>query len=264
MPAQWHDLKLYFGELRVQASYGITRWLSADLQWSLRLVGVQFQLQDLATRRPIAPPFGEELHHRREVVVGPSDPWLGLRLADALGPLSFSFRLGATLPVGSTVENPFARGRAGRVHQHIQLGTGTVDPFFDLSLRRTIGHFAIEGWLLGKTSLYRNPHDYQAGSQLLSGLRASSDLWLSRWRFLLGLLAYREEPERWSGIVENEGNLGRTDLIAESSLSWRFAGRWVATASLRIPVATWAEGAQLTTPAIAELKIGAAFDLLGR
>ena len=66
---QWHALRLFFGELRLGASYGITSWLSTDVMWSLRLVHVQFQLEDLE-RRPIEQPYGEELHHRTETLVG--------------------------------------------------------------------------------------------------------------------------------------------------------------------------------------------------
>lgn len=263
VPPEWHDLRLFFGELRLHTDYGITDWLAADLTWSLRIVRTDYRLLDAATRQPIEYPFGPDIHHRTETLVGPSDPWLGLKVTVAPGPWSFRLRAGATLPVGSTVENPFALARDGKVHQHVQLGSGTVDPFAEVAASRRFGGTSVEAWLLGKAALYRNRHDYQAGNQLLGGVRASSDLGTARWRFVLGLLAYHEEAERWSGVVEDEGNLGRTDLIAETQVAWLFADRFALTLGLRVPVATWATGAQLNTPAIADVGLSRAFDLLG-
>jgi hypothetical protein len=264
VPDEWHDLTLFFGELRLHAQYGITAWLAADLAWSLRVVHVGFRLEDAATRMPITPPFGPDLHHRTETLVGPTDPWLSMRAAKAIGRWTFSFRLGLTLPVGSTVPNPFELGREGRPHEHIQLGTGTVDPFAGLEARRAVGRFSIAGWMLGKASLYDNSFHYRAGSQLLAGANVSSDLWAPRWWFMLGALVYDEQPERWSGLTESEGNLGRTDVMIDTAIVWRFRGAWSASLSAHIPVYTRAVGAQLDTPAIGELGIARAFDLIRR
>jgi hypothetical protein len=262
VPDEWHDLTLFFGEVRLHAEYGITRWLSADLLWSLRVVHVGFQLQDAATRMPITPPYGPDLHHRTETLVGLTDPWLSLRAAKTLGPWAFAFRAGLTLPVGSTVPNPFELGREGKEHEHIQLGTGTVDPLVGAELHRAIGRFSVAGWMLAKASLYRNAHDYQAGNQLLAGTNVASALWTPRWWFMLGALVYNEQPERWSGLTETEGNLGRTDLMLDTAIAYRFVGKWSVTFSGRVPIVSYAVGAQLTTPAIVELGLARSFDLV--
>jgi hypothetical protein len=89
----------------------------------------------------------------------------------------------------------------------------------------------------------------------------ASDLWLPRWWFMLGAFVYDEQPERWNGITESEGNLGRTDVLLESAVTWRFARRWTVTASARVPVFSHAVGAQLNTPAVGELTIARPFDL---
>jgi hypothetical protein len=264
VPDEWHDLTLSFGELRLHAEYGITSWLSADLFWSLRVVHVGFQLEDPATRMPITPPFGPDIHHRTETIVGLTDPWLSLRAAKHLGHWAFVFRLGLTLPVGSTVPNPFELGREGVPHEHIQLGTGTVDPLVGVELRRGIGRFSLAGWTLGKASLYQGSHGYQSGSQLLGGANLSSDLWLSRWWFMLGALVYNEQPEHWNGVTETEGNLGRTDFMLDTAVSWRFSGRWSIGLAARVPLFSHAVGAQLNTPAIAELSLSRPFDLVRR
>jgi hypothetical protein len=264
VPPEWHDLTLFFGELRLHAEYGITSWLSADLLWSLRVVHVGFVLEDAATRMPITPPYGPDIHHRTETLVGLTDPWLSLRAAKVIGPWAFAFRLGLTFPVGSTVPNPFELGREGKPHEHIQLGTGTVDPLVGVEVRRILRRFTLTAWMLAKTSLYQGSNGYQAGSQLLGGVNLSSDLWAPKWWFMLGALVYNEQPERWSGITETEGNLGRTDLMLETSISRRFARKWIVTLSARVPLYSWAVGAQLNTPAIAELSLARSFDLIRR
>lgn len=262
--SEWHALKLAFADVRVHAEYGITDWLAADLLWGLRIVHVGFILQDAATREPIESPFGAEIHHRDETIVGLGDPWLSLRAVKTLGPWAFGFRGGLALPVGSTVENPFALGREGREHEHIQLGTGTVDPFVGVEVQRGIGRFTVVGWMLGKATLYENAHQYRAGSQLMGGFTVTSNLWTKRWAFTLGALGYHEEPETWAGIVETEGNLGRTDVLLDTNLAWQFAGRWSISLGARIPVFSHAVGAQLNTPAIGLLTISRPFDLIRR
>jgi len=264
VPDEWHDLTLFFGELRLHAEYGILSWLSADLLWSLRVVHVGFQLEDAVTRQPITPPFGADIHHRTETLVGLTDPWLSLRAARVLGPWAFVFRAGLTLPVGSTVPNPFELGREGLPHEHIQFGTGTVDPLAAIEVHRAIGRFAVAGWMLAKTSLYENSYHYQAGSQLLAGANVSSALWTRGFWFMLGALVYDEAPERWDGVTESEGNLGRTDLMLDTAVSWRFASRWSMTLSARVPLYSRAVGAQLNTPAIGELGVARSFDLGSR
>lgn len=264
VPDQWHNLKLFFGELRLHAEYGITNWLSVDLLWSLRLVHIGFQLEDAATRQPLAPPFGEEIHHRTETLVGLTDPWLTMRAAQVLGAWAFAFRAGLSLPVGSTVPNPFALGREGRSHEHIQFGTGTVDPIVGVEMQRAIGRFTLGGWMLARASFYENTHGYRAGSRYTAGLQVGSDLWRPRWWFVLGALVYNEQPERWDGITETEGNLGRTDVMLDTSVSWQFYGRWSISAGARVPVWSHAVGAQLSTPTIGQLTISRPFDLRRR
>lgn len=262
VPDEWHDITLFFSDLRAHAEYGLTSWLSADVTWALRIVHVDFRLEDAATRQPIDPPFGADLHHRTETIVGLGDPWVSLRAVHALGPWAFVFRAGATLPVGSTQPNPFALGRAGYPHEHIQLGTGTVDPFVDLEVRRGVGRLDLSAWTLAKFSLYRNGYGYQSGNQLLAGLDAQSDLWTRRFRFTLGALVYHEEAERWDGLVEEEGNLGRTDLMLDTALAWLAPRRWAISVGARFPVYSHAVGAQLSTPAIFLVTVTRPFELL--
>lgn len=264
VPPEWHAVTLYFGELRLRATYSFTDWLAVDLLWSLRMVVQRFVLEDLATREPIESPFGEEIHHRNETLVGLTDPWLSLRVGQQDGPWTAMLRLGATLPVGNTVPNPFELARQGKVHEHIQFGTGTVDPFIEVEVRRIVGRFTVSVDLLGKFTLYQNPNGYQAGNQFSAGLRTWSDLWTNHLIFMLGASAINEAAERWNSIYEGEGNLGRTDLVLDTSISARLPRGVILSLGGRIPLYSIAAGEQLTSPAIAELSVTRSFDLTRR
>ena len=45
--AEWHDVKLLFTDIRLAADLGVTDWLAVELLWSLRVVDIKFELQDL-------------------------------------------------------------------------------------------------------------------------------------------------------------------------------------------------------------------------
>lgn len=259
VPPEWHDVTLYFAELQLHAEYSFTNWLAAELQWSLRSVTQRFVLEDLATRQAIAPPFGADLHHRNETLLGPTDPWVGLHAAKQLGRWAWLFRLGATLPVGATVPNPFELERVGKVHEHIQFGTGTVDPYAEVEIQRVAPHLTLTASVLGKATLYQNSNGYKAGDFLLGGLHVWSDLFTSRWSFGAGVLVYEEFAETWNGIEEEEGNLGRTDLLLDTSIAYRLPRSFTLAVSARIPVYTIAAGEQLATPAIIGLSVARSF-----
>src|SRR5207237_561231 len=128
----------------------------------------------------------------------------------------------------------------GLPHEHIQFGSGTVDPFVHVELRGDVGRFGLSGWVLGKATLYANTHAYQAGDLLMGGLDAASDLWTRRFRFLLGAFVYHEQPERWDGVIEDEGNLGRTDLLVETAIGCRVGAGVTVTVGAKVPVWTHA------------------------
>ena len=152
-PPQLHDQRFYIGELRPVASVGITKIFGAELQAPLRL------LQDhdcvpparwhafRAGLREHSPPQRDALRLRRP---------LAFRTRHLVGRRLHRHRTSRTgLPLGSTEEDPFARGRAGLPHQHIQFGTGTFYPV----LRSTLARLGSSGSraMLRRFSFYREP-----------------------------------------------------------------------------------------------------------
>ncbi len=166
-------------------------------------------------------PDDPELHHRNETRAGLGDPQLAGHVArEALG-WELAFRAGVSAPLGRTEDNPFSAGRAGVRHQHVQFGSGTVDPILRLDAARPLGPGRGDLEAFARLVAYENARGYRAGHRAHVGAGFGTSVAGSHVR--LGLRLAREEAERWDGRLETEGNLGRTDLLAGARLTRAFA-----------------------------------------
>jgi hypothetical protein len=174
------------------------------------------------------------VHHRNETIVGPADPWLLLRAGGFAGRFWLAARAGVSLPLGKTEPNPFELGDRGIEHQHIQLGTGTVDPIGMVEASRSFGAVEIDAFAQGQLSLYENAHGYRAPLRLSAGgsvgTRVVGDL-----EGALGLEAYHEGAERWDGVIRQDAALGRTELLV-AVLARQTIGATTLNLGLRFPV----------------------------
>ena len=123
-PPQVHDQRFLIAELRVFAELSVRDWLSFELQLPMRVSATTIVFRRL-DGSAFTPEYGD-IHHRDETLVGLGDPWLQARLHATWGIVSAAVSAGATLPVGRLEQNPFALGRAGLTHQHVQFGSGTL------------------------------------------------------------------------------------------------------------------------------------------
>jgi hypothetical protein len=255
-PPQVHDQRFWIAELRLVGEYAATGWLSVELQLPVRLSATS-----IIYRRLDGTPFTPEtpdIHHRNETLVGIGDPWLSARGRLTVGGFLLSAQLGLTLPLGRTETNPFALGRAGLAHQHTQFGTGTFDPLVGLEASRPFDPFVGRAYGLAQLSLYENSKGFQAGSRFTGGVGLD---WRVAPPLQLGATGevMTELPERWDGRVEQDGNLGRTDVLVGLLAKWTL-GATSALLSVRVPVyqhfiVEHHEGGQLRYPAIVLLSV---------
>ena len=168
-------------------------------------------------------------------------------------PWTLAARLGLSIPVGRTEANPFELGRLGKWHQHIQFGTGTWDPLLGLAVGRSTGpvDLLLSGSARFTTS--ENEHGYRAGRRYSLSLGGSPSLG-KRWSANAGLKLAREEPEKWSGRVETEGNLGRTDLFLSLAGGRSLGPFGSLSASVEVPLASKSTGEQVDIPVIVSLQ----------
>ena len=213
---------------------------------SLRQVTTRIRFEDL-DRRPIVVPDGD-IHHRDETLVGPGDPWLTAVKGWRMGAWSAALRGGVTIPLGKTEENPFELGRRGLPHQHIQFGTGTWDPLAGAGLARRFGEVIASASVLARLPVSENGHGYRAGRRVLVSTSADRRIG-GPWRAQLGLDYGHETAETWSGRIEEEGNLGRSDLLLAAAIVRSFGGRALILTA-RVPLRTRSNGVQIDYPAI--------------
>ncbi len=262
-PRQTHDQQFWIAELRLQAEYGFTDWLSAELQLPFRLSGTTIVYRSLDGTAFV--PDHRDIHHRNETLVGLGDLWLSARFRQRFGAFSLAARAGLTLPLGRTEENPFAAGRAGLEHQHVQFGTGTVDPLLGLELSYAWERVTARLYGQAQLTLSVSPRSFQAGSRFGGGVAVDFTL-LPVLQLGATAESLTELPERWNGVVEQDGNVGRTDVLLGLSASWTVGGATLSL-SVRTPVyqhfiVTGADGGQLKYPAIVQLSFQRPFDLL--
>jgi hypothetical protein len=166
------------------------------------------------------------------------------------------------LPFGRTLDvDPFEAARLGLVHEHIQFGVGTVRPIVGGAMGYDFGAFGIDGFFQGTMAIATNSIGYRPGQRFDAGFRVSSALGLQRMRFGIGGEMSRESTETWQGLQQEEGNLGRTDVLGVFSARWTPWSRIGIFAAFKVPLYVNAVGAQLSYPFVAQLGVATGFSL---
>lgn len=247
--AIWHVQHITMVDTTAIVARGLGRGFGLEYVGSLRQITTRIRFENL-DRLPTVVPNGD-IHHRNETLVGPGDPWLMAVAGRRIGVWSAALRGGITIPLGKTVENPFALGRRGLLHQHIQFGTGTWDPLAGASLGRRFGEVMTSASALARLPVSENRHGYRAGRRVQVSAGADRRI-RGPWRAQAGLDYGRETAETWSGRVEEEGNLGRSDLLLSAGIARTFGGRALILTA-KVPLRTRSNGEQIDYPVIVSL-----------
>ena len=244
--AIWHVQHFTMTDTSASVTRGFGGGFGIEAVVFLRHVTTRIRFEDL-DRRPIVVPDGD-IHHRDETLVGPGDAWLMAVAGRRVGPWSAAVRGGVTVPLGKTEENPFALGRRGLPHQHVQFGTGTWDPLAGLGVARRLGDVVASASALARLPVSGNRHGYRAGRRLQITTAADRRL-RGPWRVQAGIDYAHETAETWDGRIEEEGNLGRSDLLLALGLVRQVGGRALVF-NVRLPLRTRSNGVQVDYPAI--------------
>jgi len=144
------------------------------------------------------------------------------------------------------------------VHQHIQFGTGTLDPLVVAAVSRQVRGFTVGLNGQARLGLYPNGRGYQGGHRFGVGLSGQRLVGRNLTASLSADLAI-EQAERWDGRVMEDGNLGRTDGLLGVTLAHP-VGPVHVRLGVKVPVFSKLtqhgdEAAQLAYPAIVELDL---------
>ncbi|HEY6147755.1 MAG TPA: hypothetical protein VIZ69_08645, partial [Thermoanaerobaculia bacterium] len=112
---------------------------------------------------------------------------------------------GLSIPLGRTEPNPIVLGREGKKHEHIQFGSGTVDPLVSILWSRPLP--ALAGIVLAASAdaqipLYENSRGYRAPVSVRWS--AGPSLPLGTTGIALQLAGQYQSIGRWNG-EEDEG-----------------------------------------------------------
>jgi hypothetical protein len=240
-------------ELRLLAEYGLTERIALQVAVPFRIVDTRTRYTDL-DGDPIQLDY-ESIHHRDETLARLGDVQLLAHAATARAGFALGGRAGVSVPTGIVHENPYRLGAEGRSHEHIQFGTGTIDPVAAVDLGRTRGPWSVSGFGQAQLVVAEGRRGFQAGSRFLGGLTGSRATAVGAVR--LGLTVAHERPERWDGRVpEEDGNRGRTDLFVGPGITIPFAVDYSASVDVGIRVYGHAVGAQLDMPVVVSLSLG--------
>ena len=120
-----------------------------------------------------------DLHHRDETLQGLGD----LKILFNYRPTgifkeedSLHLGFGLSVPTGRIEEDPYDLGDLGLKHQHIQFGTGTVDPLFRLGYSIHPGEWNISLTMGGQVPLYENRKHFKSPTLLDISLGVYTDL----------------------------------------------------------------------------------------
>jgi thiol-disulfide isomerase/thioredoxin/plastocyanin len=254
-----HDQDLLISEARLHAEVGLARRFAASVMVPVRVIDTSIRYLDGSGAEVQLVTPG--IHHRNEMVSGIGDPMVLGAASGSLGGWRLTARAGLTIPLGRTEEDPFALGDMGIRHQHVQMGTGTVNPVLAAEVARGWGAWRLGAFALTQQVVYENGHGYQAGDRYAGGVALRRRLG-ARWSVRGGVDAVGETAERWNGMTyADEGNRGRFDLIAGAGASWAATKQLGLDAAIKLPVITRAVGGQLDMPVI--LEVGASWSFGG-
>jgi hypothetical protein len=244
----WHVQDFTTTQIGLTVARGLRPGLGLELVAGIRQVTsrVRFLTPE---RQPLVLAQGS-IHHRNETLIGGTDGALLLHAARTVMKWSLAGRVGVSLPLGSTVVNPFALGRLGLPHEHIQFGTGTFDPLLGFAAGRRLGRSTLVASVDTRVVVYANRHGYRAGDRFHGSGSLTHPIGSNKWTGTLGVDVIREKSETWAGKRETEGNLGRTDGLVLLSVGRPVgrSGAWNLTA--QVPFLTQAVGAQIHCPLI--------------
>lgn len=131
IPEHEHHVALTLLHSELSAAYGLRPGLALSLRLPYDVKEQRVHYTTLAGA-PFVPPYGD-IHHRTETLRGFSDADLLLHWAASP---QWHFGIGASLPLGATVDDPVAAGREGRKHEHLQFGSGVVAPEAEIGWSR--------------------------------------------------------------------------------------------------------------------------------
>lgn len=196
------------------------------------------------------PPYGN-IHHRNETLFGLGDGRVEFQYYQAVGDgWVAGAGFGVTVPLGSTEEDPYALSKEGSSHQHIQMGSGTVDPVFRASAIWSGHQWGAVFTAGGRLPLIHNSKGYRPSASIQGSAgptyRVNSKLMITS-----NLTVTRESQAEWAG--EPDPMSGRTAITAGAGIIYRFTPTLATMLQGRTTLGQWSEEALIVQPFVGSI-----------
>jgi hypothetical protein len=209
IPPHEHHARVGLAHYELSAQYGLGEnvQLSLRVPYDVKAMQIRYTTLDGA---PFTPPYGD-IHHRTETLRGAGDPSLAIDVARG----SFIFGGGLSFPLGRIEADPIDLGRRGLTHEHMQFGTGTVQPILAAQWRhaRWTANGEARLTLYANREGYRSPHTlvWSVGPSFQAG-RVTIDPRLTGQYQSLG---------RWHGEVDENSGFHSGGVRVQTAIPWR-------------------------------------------
>ena len=235
-----HEVELDFLHLELSLRYAVSDSLElvARLPYEIKRTTARISLiEPLSAADLAAAQANLEIHHRSETLEGPGDPMLLVehRFAD-LGSAGHELRLGLglTLPVGQTERDPFELGEQGRRHQHLQLGTGTVDPLVEFGWHVSlVDGVVLLGRAAARIPLYENRKTFRAAAEVTAALGVGA-IPFEGLSLQLEAVGFWQGRGYWDG--ERDENTGLVSVSVDLRVALQLAQQVSLSIGLRQPM----------------------------
>ena len=205
VPLHRHHVKLNIFRVDIGFKYRLnSEWLlEANIPYETKIQEAAIEeIDPLTDAQRKAIERNRDNHHRNETYTGhrDTDIFLGYQTQGLLVDHDFLVgRIGTTIPLGKTEEDPWKLGDAGLKHLHIQFGTGTFNPIADLHYGLPLYKgLRANGSLRGKLPFYENNKTYRGSREITytAGLHYSFNDWLS---VQAGYFGFYQSFAYWAG-----------------------------------------------------------------
>lgn len=236
-----HHQGIYLVRLQPSFSIGLGEgWQAlARTPFDIKLVTIEYTTPDGA---PYEPPYGD-IHHRKETLLGLGDARLEIqRFVRAGEGWVVGGGLGSTVPLGRTEENPYALAAQSRTHQHLQMGTGTIDPIASATAIYAGHTWGFVSSASGSVPLYENSKGFYPSAE--AQFSAGPTHRFSPKLMATGELSFKHVWQaKWDGEVDPI--TGRTSVDANVSLIQRMNPTMAVMVQGRTTLAQWSKEALL-------------------
>ena len=261
VPLYRHEVSLDYARVELALQYALAPgWdLTARVPWEQKVQRAGIAEVDPATAEDrAAMQRNIDLHHRSVTLRGIGDlmflgrrRWFGTwREDDAL-----TLSAGATVPTGSTVDDPYDLGDRGLRHLHIQFGTGTVDPLLEAGYSAPVrGRFSAGAYLASRLPFYENRRGFQAPPDGTVGIHLAHRT-SDRLQLRVEGAFFAQGRGYWNGARDENTGLLATSLTAGAT--WHL-GAASLSADVRYPLSqrTLTEGDAFTQGPTVVVSVG--------